>query len=151
MKVGLSVMMSIAVLLVACQRNLSTAVASPQSQDPPSSAAKVAPEYTPGFRLYKTQNMWTMLLLDTRTGLLWQANYSVDAKASRILTPVLSTKLADGPNGRFFVDLKREHVDPHTARQPGWPGWLPVCTGICAAELRNQGGGARFRSPSLIE
>jgi len=32
----------------------------------------------PRFRLYRTQNTWTFIKLDTMTGQLWQVQYSVD-------------------------------------------------------------------------
>ena len=35
------------------------------------------------FRLFKTDNLWNFLLLDTRLGLLYQVQYSVDKKGIR--------------------------------------------------------------------
>lgn len=33
----------------------------------------------PEYKLYPTQNNWTFLLLNTRTGQIWQVQYSVDS------------------------------------------------------------------------
>src|SRR5437763_164052 len=41
------------------------------------------------FRLFKTDNLWNFLLLDTRLGLLYQVQYSVDnKKGSRGIFPL---------------------------------------------------------------
>lgn len=48
------------------------------------------------YRLYKTQNIWTLLMLDTRTGALWQVQWSIDTlKSARDVFPVNSIPLAD--------------------------------------------------------
>lgn len=60
---------------------------------------------TPRFRVYKTENIFTTLLLDTRTGRLWQAQYSLDEKHFEGTTPI-STELhasPNDPNGRFAL------------------------------------------------
>lgn len=102
-------------LLLGCDRNLPGA-ASPIPAQPvptvsaiapptPSAVARIAQESTARFRLYKTQNIWTLLLLDTRTGRLWQANYSINAKGMRAVTTVSDKKLGDGVDGRFSLTL----------------------------------------------
>jgi hypothetical protein len=58
------------------------------------------------FRLFRTQNMWNQLLLDTRTGLLWQVAFSVEEKGLRMKIPINVTLLASGANatiGRFTL------------------------------------------------
>ena len=56
------------------------------------------------FRLFKTENMWNFLELDTQTGRLWQIQFTVDKDSSRIKLPINSSPLApDGKNGRFTL------------------------------------------------
>ena len=57
------------------------------------------------YKLFSTQNMWTFIKLDTRTGQIWQVQYSVDGDENRFecdLNPN-PIPLADGEevNGRF--------------------------------------------------
>ena len=55
------------------------------------------------FKLYKTQNMWNFLLLDTRTGRVWQSQYTLKPKVfvgSVVLSDVI---LANGVNDRFYL------------------------------------------------
>jgi hypothetical protein len=48
------------------------------------------------FRLFKTENLWNFLLLDTRLGLLYQLQYSVDnKKGSRGIFPLNDRPLVD--------------------------------------------------------
>lgn len=42
----------------------------------------------PKFQLFKTQNMWTFLKLDTETGQIWQVQYSVKGDDYRFETPL---------------------------------------------------------------
>ncbi len=81
---------------------------------PPSSAASAPPPVarataprpvTERFKVYKTQNMWTVLLLDTRTGRLWQAQYTIAKDGVRGSAPVSDVAQADGPDGRFSLTL----------------------------------------------
>lgn len=59
------------------------------------------------FRLFKTDNMWTFLLLDTRLGLVYQVQYSVDdKKGGRWILPLNEQPLVDsqdGKDGRFTL------------------------------------------------
>lgn len=59
----------------------------------------------PRFRVYNTENIFTTLLLDTRTGRLWQTQYSLDDKHFEGTNPISTKSLADpnGPNGRFAL------------------------------------------------
>lgn len=42
----------------------------------------------PEFQLFKTQNMWTFLKLNTRTGQIWQVQFSVKGADYRFETPL---------------------------------------------------------------
>ena len=53
----------------------------------------------PRYQLFKTQNMWTFLKLDTATGLIWQVQYSVKGDLSRFQEP-LNTDLLIVPSLR---------------------------------------------------
>ena len=57
------------------------------------------------YTLYKTDNIYTLLKLDTRTGLIWQVHWSIDEnKSDRIVLP-LSTEILslDTKDGRFAL------------------------------------------------
>jgi hypothetical protein len=68
--------------LVACQREAPIPVAAPQPgiQLAPSPTKTVRRIKNPRYRLFKTQNIFNLLLLDTRTGQLWQVQYTIDEK-----------------------------------------------------------------------
>lgn len=54
------------------------------------------------FKLYPTENIWTFLKLDTRTGQLWQEHWSIDEKGSQVELVLSDAILAEGKtNGRF--------------------------------------------------
>lgn len=56
------------------------------------------------YKLYETSNMWTFLKLDTRTGQIWQVQYSVEGAEYRFETNLSTTDLTVGTNkkpGRF--------------------------------------------------
>lgn len=54
------------------------------------------------FKLYKTQNMWTFLKLDTSTGQIWQVQYSTKGDEYRFEAPLSLDKLNNsGVCGRF--------------------------------------------------
>ena len=54
------------------------------------------------FKLYKTQNMWTFLKLNTSTGQIWQVQYSTKGDEYRFETPLsLDILNSSGVNGRF--------------------------------------------------
>ena len=61
----------------------------------------------PKYQLYKTQNMWTFLKLDTETGRIWQVQYSLDGSQYRFETALdISSRLStyDKPIcGRFVL------------------------------------------------
>ena len=71
------------------------------------------------FRLFRTQNIFNFLELDTRNGRVWQVQWNSDAN-SRIVSPINSTRLAsESKPGRFtlyptsniftFMLLDQEH------------------------------------------
>ena len=59
----------------------------------------------PRFRLYQTENIWTSLLLDSRTGKLWQVSIGSDENTSDVVLPVNTTPLATSNQygGRFAL------------------------------------------------
>jgi hypothetical protein len=55
------------------------------------------------YRLFNTTNVYTLLKLDTRTGLVWQLQWGVD-KPHRFIEPINSKPLIpDGKVGRFTL------------------------------------------------
>ena len=64
--------------LSACQPGTPVPAVAPPPAAPTSPPAAVPPTPRtveidhPRFRLFKTQNIWTLLLLDSRSGQLWQ-------------------------------------------------------------------------------
>lgn len=56
------------------------------------------------FRLFKTENMWNFLELDTQTGRIWQVQFTVDKDGGRGKTPINDKSLAtESKNGRFTL------------------------------------------------
>ncbi len=101
MKTGLALLLSTCLALAAFQRAAAGPPESPKLLTPkPVETPEIDPHR---FRLYKTQNMSTMLLLDSRTGRLWQAHFSIGDSSMRIVLPVSTRVLADGPDGRFSL------------------------------------------------
>ena len=59
-----------------------------------------------GYRLFDTRNMWTKLLLDTRTGRVWQVAFTVKKDGVRGKLPINTKILANEKNtsnGRFTL------------------------------------------------
>jgi len=84
--------------LSACEHSTHTAEESPKSQG----------ITNPRFRLYETQNIYTLLLLDTRTGRLWQTQYATDKKGFRGSLPIQIDALPNGgEDGRFTLTPTR--------------------------------------------
>lgn len=103
-------LISICFASAACQREAPAPNAQPQQplvQPLPIAAAPKVQEIDhPRFRVFKTQNMWNLLLLDTRTGQLWQVQYTIDPKGVRTVIPISTKILADGAeDGRFSLTL----------------------------------------------
>ena len=58
------------------------------------------------YRIFDTDNMWTKLLLDSRTGRIWQIAFSVEKEGVRLKLPVNKTPLVnekDVKDGRFTL------------------------------------------------
>lgn len=57
------------------------------------------------FRIFKTHNTWTHLLLDTRDGRVWQVQHTVDKNSYRGRLPINERPLASpaGKPGRFTL------------------------------------------------
>ena len=55
------------------------------------------------YELYPTQNIWTFLKLDTRTGRIWQVQYSLESgkQGEWILNDQSLKQNSEGKNGRF--------------------------------------------------
>ena len=55
------------------------------------------------YELYSTQNIWTFLKLDTRTGRIWQVQYSLESgkQGEWVLNDRSLTQNSEGGNGRF--------------------------------------------------
>jgi hypothetical protein len=51
------------------------------------------------FRLFKTDNIWTHLLLDTRTGRVFQMNHSIDEGSVRGSLPISNKSLVEDEKG----------------------------------------------------
>lgn len=55
------------------------------------------------YNLYKTDNMYTFLKLDTRTGQIWQVHWSTE-KEGRAVLPLSTERLSsDSKDGRFVL------------------------------------------------
>ena len=58
------------------------------------------------FRVFRTENIWNQILLDTRTGQIWQLAYTIDQDGLRARLPINSTPHAFGKDasvGRFTL------------------------------------------------
>jgi len=58
------------------------------------------------YRLFETKNIWTKLLLDTKTGKIWQVTFTVSEKYIRAKVPINDKKIVnekDGRDGRFTL------------------------------------------------
>lgn len=66
---------------------------------------RISQHTAPCYKLYKTENMWTFLELETFSGRIWQVQYTVDeSKASRMKTILSFRNLVDDNEeyaGRF--------------------------------------------------
>lgn len=69
-------------------------------------SGKLATNTDFAFKLYPTTNMWTFLKLDSRTGKIWQVQYSVDGDEHRLESTLNDVDLTsvtggDAINGRY--------------------------------------------------
>jgi hypothetical protein len=98
---------NVAVLLIAAIGLFSQAsqCATPANSPPVTQAPTIA-GYPPRYVQFKTGNMWNFFLLDSRTGRLWQVQFTVSDSGNRIIVPINKEVLApDGFDGRFTLTL----------------------------------------------
>jgi hypothetical protein len=102
-------LVSICVVSAACQRDApaQSPVVAPQVQLAPSPTKTVRRIENPRYRLFKTQNIFNLLLLDTRTGQLWQVQYTIDEKKSpRTIFDIAAEIVPEGDDdGRFSLTM----------------------------------------------
>ena len=56
------------------------------------------------YRLFRTENVWNFLELDTAQGKVWQVQFTITNDSNRTRIPINSTVLAmDGKPGRFTL------------------------------------------------
>lgn len=100
-------------LTVSAQVNSSQPEESPVAEDTIEETTSIQTSHV-RYKLYPTQNMWTFIKLDTRTGAMWQVHYDVigDAHAELSLASVFSfipdgvgifEMIDNGVNGRFIL------------------------------------------------
>ena len=70
--------------------------------------------YVGRFTLYPTGNMWTFLLLDQKTGKVWQCQFSIKSEESRLILPLFNNPentLIPAKSNRFnLTDLEGKPV-----------------------------------------
>ena len=75
-----------------------------QISTPNTKTTVASPDSNVNFRLYQTNNRWTFLKLDTRTGVIMHVQYSTESDAMQY--ELNSIPLAEGEeakSGRFFL------------------------------------------------
>ena len=78
--------------------------ANAQTSDSNTKNTVASPDSNVNFRLYQTNNRWTFLKLDTRTGVLMHVQYSTDGMAMQYkLSDVALAEGEDAKPGRFFL------------------------------------------------
>lgn len=55
------------------------------------------------FELFKTQNMWTFIMLDTFSGQLWQCQYTVDGSDNRFCIVINPYSLSSTESRKFTI------------------------------------------------
>ena len=66
----------------------------------------VSPDNNVVYRLFPTENRWTFIKLNTRTGQLWQVQFSIDGDNYRFTTTLClraRASVEEEKNGRFFL------------------------------------------------
>ena len=95
-KLTLSVVVAFITILTACAQTQTTNDAPP-----------IPITNEPAYQLFPTQNMWTFIKLDTRTGVMWQVQYSTKGDDYRFETYLSSMSLIQSEeeaiNGRFTL------------------------------------------------
>ncbi len=63
-----------------------------------------SPDSNVNYRLYQTNNRWTFLKLDTRTGVITHVQYSIDGDAMQYeLNSIPLVESEEAKSGRFFL------------------------------------------------
>ena len=63
---------------------------------------RISQHTAPCYKLYKTENMWTFLELETFSGRIWQVQYTVDeSKATRMKSTLSSRILVSDEEGQY--------------------------------------------------
>lgn len=92
------------VLLLSILCLMSFASANAQTSTSNTKTTVASPDCNVNFRLYQTNNRWTFLKLDTRTGIITHVQYSTDGNAMQY--ELNNLPLAEGDDakpGRFFL------------------------------------------------
>ena len=61
------------------------------------------------FRLFRSQNIYTLLKLDTRSGQIWQVQWAIDLE-HRFVVPINLTPLAAGAKPGRFTLVPTENI-----------------------------------------
>ena len=74
-----------------------------QNQTTPMSI--VSPDSAAVYRLFSTQNTWTLIRLNTRNGQMWQVQWGTESKYrfESILSDIPLVNKDEEKNGRFFL------------------------------------------------
>lgn len=95
-------MKKIVILVLLCL--ISFAPTNAQTSNSNTKTTIASPDRNVNFRLYQTNNRWTFLKLDTRTGVIMHVQYSTEGDAMQY--DLNSIPLAEGEDakpGRFFL------------------------------------------------
>lgn len=95
-------MKKIVILVLLCL--ISFAPTNAQTSNSNTKTTIASPDRNVNFRLYQTNNRWTFLKLDTRTGVIMHVQYSTEGNAMQY--DLNSIPLAEGEDakpGRFFL------------------------------------------------
>lgn len=75
-----------------------------QISTPNTKTTVASPDSNVNFRLYQTNNRWTFLKLDTRTGIIMHVQYSTEGDAMQYeLNSIPLAEGEDAKSGRFFL------------------------------------------------
>lgn len=97
-----TIMKKIVILVLLCL--ISFAPTNAQTSNSNTKTTIASPDSNVNFRLYQTNNRWTFLKLDTRTGVIMHVQYSTEGDAMQY--DLNSIPLAEGEDakpGRFFL------------------------------------------------
>ena len=79
---------------------------------------RISQHTAPYYKLYKTENMWTFLELETFSGRIWQVQYSVDSETSTRMKTILNIRnLAENEEEEFAAILEEKTNNDIAAEQ----------------------------------